>query len=158
MKGRNVRRERVKAGQVEIGLSYSDARPSQVTDVYWINAYRRKGKYPEATCRSGKWLVFVDVEGVDEVWAKVKKATEGGELGHRAKVATAKRNPLATRPEKKVICVYTYDWTDDKDVRRIREELRELGITARIPYKTDQDTLAGKYRVTGHTRISKYYE
>jgi hypothetical protein len=40
--------------------------------------------------------------------------------------------------------VYTYDWQDEKDVRRVRQELRELGITQRIPYKSDEETRAGK--------------
>jgi hypothetical protein len=132
-------------------------KPSGVTDVYWLYAERKKGKYPKPR-RSGKWLIFVDPENVDEVWAKIKKATEEGRLGHASKVATAKPSPLAGESKTKVICVYTYDWTDEKDVRRVREELRKLGVATKIPYKADEDTLSGKYRITGHTRISKYYE
>jgi len=100
----------------------------------------------------------VDRNGVDAVWATIKEATEAGRLGGSAKVATAKPNPYATDPNTKVICVYTYDWTDEADVRRIRVELRALGITQKIPYKADADTLRDKYRVTGHRRISKYFE
>jgi len=138
--------------------AYSNARPSGVTEVYWIYARRKSGEYPRSTKRSGKWLVFVDIKNVDEVWAKIKKATEEGKLGSSAKVATAKPNPNATDPNTKVICVYTYDWIDEKDVKRVREELRKLGIVNKISYKADEDTLSGKYRVRGHTRISKYYE
>jgi hypothetical protein len=83
---------------------------------------------------------------------------EEGRLGGSAKVSTAKPNPLSKDPRKRVICVYTYDWTDEEDVRRIREELRKLGVVNKIPYKSDGDTLSGKYRITGHRRISKYYE
>lgn len=136
---------------------YSNAKPSEVTDVYWIYAERRKGKYPKPTPRSGKWLIFVDPEDVDEVWAKIKRAVEEGRLGDSAKVSTGKPNPHATSRQR-VICVYTYDWTDEKDVKRIREELRKLGITSKIPYKADQDTIEGKYRKMGHSKISKYYE
>lgn len=150
--------ESLKKMQREISLPYSDAKPSEVTDVYWIYAMRKKGKYPRSTPRSGKWLIFVDPENVNEVWAKIRDAVEEGKLGDSAKVATAKPNPLAGKSNAKVICVYTYDWTDEEDVRRIREELRKLGITNKIPYKADEDTLSGKYRVKGHTRISKYYE
>ena len=150
--------ESIKTMQREKSLPYSDAKPSEVTEVYWIYASRKKGEYPNSTPRSGKWLIFSDIKVVDEVWAKIKKATEEGKLGDRAKVSTAKPNPLATDPNKKVICVYTYDWTDEVDVRRIREELRKLGVTDKIPYKSDEDTLSGKYRITGYTRISKYYE
>jgi hypothetical protein len=148
----------IKKMQRERSSSYSDAKPSEVTDVYWIYAKREKGRYPKPTIKSGKWLVFVAPKNVDEVWAKIKKATEEGKLGNDAKVATAKPNPLAGKSRAKVICVYTYDWTDEKDVKRIREELRKLGVVNKIPYKADEDTLSGKYQVTGHTKISKYYE
>lgn len=150
--------ESIKITQREISSPYSEAKPSEVTDVYWIYAMRKKGKYPDPTPRSGKWLIFVDLKNVDEVWAKIKKAVEEGKLGDSAKVSTAKPKPLAGKSNAKVICVYTYDWTDEKDVKRIREELRELGIRNKIPYKTDEDTLSGKYRITEHGRISKYYE
>lgn len=82
--------------QREISLPYSEAKPSEVTDVYWIYAKRERGKYSKSTRRSGKWLVFVDTKDVDEVWAKIRKATEEGKLGDSAKVATAKPTPLAT--------------------------------------------------------------
>ena len=32
-----------------------------------------------------------------------------------------------------------------------------FGVTWKIPYKADEDTFAGKYRIAGHTRIRKYY-
>jgi len=137
---------------------HAEDKPSQVTDVYWIHATRKKGQYPAGTQRCGKWLIFVPVERIDQVWAAIKEATEEGKLGSSSKVATAKPNSNARNLNQHVICVYTYDWVDVEDVRRVRHELRNLGIVDKLPYKTDEDTLAGKYRVTGHTRISKYYE
>ena len=137
---------------------YLGSMPSQSKDAYWIFAERQVGQYPEATDRSGKWLVFVPLEKIDAVWERIKQATEKGRLGDSAKVATARTNPNAVDQDKKVICVYTYDWHDRADVMRIREELRTLGIAWKIPYKADADTEAGRYRVAGHTRISKYYE
>ncbi|MBU2573155.1 MAG: DUF1917 domain-containing protein [Elusimicrobia bacterium] len=131
---------------------------SQITDAYWIYAERKTGQYPEATDRSGKWLIFVPLQNIDAVWERIKTATEEGRLGDSAKVATARPNPNATDSTKKVICVYTYDWQDKEDVMRIRKELRAIGIVWKIPYKSDEDTDAGKYRIAGHTRISKYYE
>jgi hypothetical protein len=155
---RNSEHGAIRAKQREVYLPYTDAKPTEVTDVYWISARRKKGKYPEPTERSGKWLIFVDPEDVNEVWLNVKETIEEGRLGSSAKVSTAKPNRLAGESKQKVICVYTYDWMDEKDVRRIREELRKIGIVSKIPYKADEDTLSGKYRVTGHTKISKYYE
>lgn len=75
-----------------------------------------------------------------------------------AKVSTARPNPNAKNPNEHVICVYTYDYRDRGDVDRIRAALRDLGITWKIPYKTDAATRAGQYQVRGHTRISTYYE
>lgn len=134
------------------------ARPSLVTDDYWVYAERKTGVYPTATERSGKWLIFVPLPNIDAVWERVRAATEAGKLGDSAKTATAMQNPNAVDQTKKVICVYTYDWQDKEDVMRIRAELRNIGISWKIPYKADVDTDAGRYRVMGHTRISKYYE
>jgi len=150
--------ETLKAKQIELAQQYVEANPSEVIEVYWLYAIRQKGTYPKPTPRSGKWLIFVDRNDNDAVWATIKEATEAGRLGGSAKVATTKPNPYATDPKTNVICVYTYDWTDEADVRRIRTELRSLGITQKIPYKADADTLRDKYRVTGHRRISKYFE
>ena len=135
-----------------------EPRPSQVKHEYWLYANRKRGDYPKATVNSGKWLIFAPISQIDEVWTRIKHATEDGRLGDSAKVATAKPNPNASDPVMKVICVYTYDWTDEADVRRVRQELRALGITSKIPYKADSDTNAGRYSNRSHKRISKYYE
>ncbi len=136
---------------------YGLLKPSEEFDIDWLPAERLKGKYPDRLKNSGKWLVFVPLANLDDLWAKIKTATEKGLLGNHAKTATTKPNPNASDPNTKVICVYTYDWQDEADVMRIRDELRRLGVTWKIPYKSNKDTLAGKYQVTGHTRISKYY-
>lgn len=135
-----------------------DLKPSEVVDTPWLSAERKTGTYPAPTEKCGKWLVFVPLAQIDELWAKIKPATEQGRLGDFAKVSSAQPRPTATSPHEKVICVYTYDWTDEEDVRRIRQELRALGITRKIAYKADETTLAGKYANQGHKRISKYYE
>ena len=132
-------------------------KPSQVTDEYWLFAERKQGTYPPHSKSGGKWLIFVPVGRIDQMWVKIKTATEVGKLGEMSKVATAKDNPNATNSSIKVICVYSYDWTDEEDVMRIRQELRQLGITRKIPYKADEDTESGKYANQGTKRISKYY-
>ena len=136
----------------KISLSYSDAKPTEVTDTFGGAMQQEKREYPEATPRSGKRLVFVDRENIDEVWEKIKKAVEDEKLGDSAKVSPSTPSPYAAEPKKHVIYVYAYDWTDEKDVKRIREELRKLGITHKMPYKTDGDIRKEKYRITGHTR------
>ena len=144
------------ANQNSAALQYP--RPSLVTDTYWIRAERQSGTYPPHSERGGKWLIFVPVANLDGIWEKIRTATERGDLGASAKVATAKPNQNAVSQSQKVICVYTYDWTDIKDVIGIRNHLRQLGITWKIPYKSDEDTHAGKYANRGSRRTSKYYE
>jgi len=152
----DINHEDIKLSQRQASAPYAEGKPSEVKDVWWIYANRKVGSYPAATEQSGKWLVFIPTAQVDEVWAIIKQATEEGKLGDSSKVATAASNRYDS--SERVICVYTYDWTDEKDVRQVRAELRKLGITRKIAYKSDEDTLSGKYRMTGHTKISKYYE
>jgi hypothetical protein len=45
----------------------------------------------------------------------------------------------------RLICVYTSDWHDKDDVRRVLRGLRELGISWGLSYKTDEATLDGRY-------------
>ena len=132
--------------------------PSQVVNVPWLYAMRKKGRYPKANSNSGKWLIFIKFTNVDMVWEKIKTATEKGLLGESAKVSTAAIHPFASKPDLKVICVYTYDYTDKDDVMTIRDELRKLGVINKIPYKTDSATHQNLYEKKGDTRISVYYE
>jgi hypothetical protein len=135
-----------------------DKQPSVCTEEYWHIAERKAGDYPLSTERCGKWLIFVPINRVDEAWDTITTAIEAGKLGQSAKVATAKPNPNAQNPNVKVICVYTYDCDDINDVMRIRQALRDLGFTAKMPYKTDDATYKGLYAVKGNSRISLYYE
>ena len=136
----------------------SEVKPSEITGQYWIYAYRLKGKYAKESERSGKWLLFFPLSEIDEWWKVIKELTENGMLGQASKVATARPNDSASDPNTKVICVYTYDSDDYEDVKRVREVLRTLGITQKIPYKTDLATYMGLYQNKGKANISKYYE
>ncbi|MCK9874175.1 DUF1917 domain-containing protein [Nocardiopsis dassonvillei] len=89
---------------------------------------------------TGKWMPFTAPERVEEVWAAVVEATEAGRLGWKAKVATD------NKPGKdRLICVYTKDWRDTRDVARVLGELRAMGIDQRLSYKEDAATLALRY-------------
>ncbi|MFQ6126115.1 MAG: putative phosphothreonine lyase domain-containing protein [Candidatus Heimdallarchaeota archaeon] len=131
----------------------------EVTDVDLAVCQQAEGVLspPPRPAVGNGWFLWIATRSIQS-WATIKQTTKVGQIGGSAKVTTAKPNPYATDPKTKVICVYTYDWTDEADVCRIRSELRALGITQKIPYKADADTLRDKYRVTGHRRISKYYE
>lgn len=133
--------------------------PMRITDEYWINTTVRKTQhYPRKfkQDKSGKWLVFTENINHNNTWQIIKKATINGLLGVGAKAATAKINPNANSENEKVICVYTYNWLDINDVYRVESALRKIGIIQTLFYKTDSDSLCGKYKNNGSNNISKY--
>ena len=148
----------IKISQRELAREYEDCNPSEVTKVSWLYAERTEDDYPDASQRSGKYLLFVPVGSIDEVWKKIRAATDQGLLGRSSKVATARPNPNSKSDRVRVICVYTYDGEDEPDRLRVREELRKLGFEAKIPYKFDSQTMAGEYATDGKRRVCKYYE
>ncbi|KAH6653734.1 hypothetical protein BKA67DRAFT_562947 [Truncatella angustata] len=75
--------------------------------------------------RSGKWMLFCSVHTVNEVWGIVAKATSNNELGIAAKVATRWRDDTRTE---RLVCVYTADFADKRDVERVALKLQELGL------------------------------
>lgn len=59
--------EAIKTKQMELARRYAEANPSEVMEVYWLYAQRKKGTYPRLTSRCGKWLIFVDNKDFDAV-------------------------------------------------------------------------------------------
>lgn len=121
-----------------------DRLPTEVADYWWIHVHA-EGRPQLRGQVSGKWLVFVPVRYVDQYWRIVKEAVQDGKLGPAAKVATARPNPDETDPTRRHIVVYTSDWRDEDDVRRVLRGLRSLGISLRLTYKIDETTTAGVY-------------
>ena len=117
-----------------------------------INSKTTNDSFPNA----GKWLLFVEREKIDETWERIEAATQQGLLGIASKCSTMRDNPNACGKEM-VICVYTKDYHDKKDVFRVREELRKMGFVGKLPYKTNQATREGKYSGDGK-KVSLYYE
>jgi hypothetical protein len=131
--------------------------PSQETEEYWIWAHcQRPSSRAYDAEMVGKWLVFVPVDRIDAAWAKIKAAVEQGRLGETAKVATAKKSPLQVNGAERVICVYTDDWMDEYEVRRVHAELYDLGCAWPMSYMTDEATRNGIYQHTGHTHVGIY--
>lgn len=91
------------------------------------------------TC--GKWMLFPDSTDLPRYWRVVAEATSQGKLGPVSKVGTY--DPYDTK-DATLICVYTYDFTDLKDVRRVLDELLTLNLITTdgkpIYYKCDAYT------------------
>jgi hypothetical protein len=113
-----------------------------------INAERRKLETEllkvarDTGVISGKWMLFPSVEHVDDVWAAVAGATVKGKLGIVAKVATN-----TSAPGGLLICVYTKDFADREDIRRVLVALIDMGLVSKgergsrpIYYKCDAYT------------------
>lgn len=91
----------------------------------------------KVTC--GKWMLFPAPNRVDEVWETVARATVAGELGIESKVAT---KPSGTTDKTRLLVVYTRDYADLADMKRVVEKLKDLGLVTvgmkkPIYYKTD---------------------
>ena len=127
--------------------------PTSCVCSYWLYASNPKPK--KLTPRTGKWLVFCSPDTIDITWKAISDNTKKGKLGPEAKCSTKMGQKKDGNDY--VICVYTRDHEDVKDVMRVREQLRLLGVTKDIPYKTDEMTAAGKYAGSG-AKVSKYFE
>ncbi|KAM0704216.1 hypothetical protein Q7P35_008449 [Cladosporium inversicolor] len=89
---------------------------------------------------SGKWMLFPMADDLPLVWRLVAEATAAGKLGPCSKVGTWEPDHV-TKPT--VICVYTKDFSDLADVKRVLSNLNELNIVnkaAKIVYKCDAYT------------------
>ena len=86
---------------------------------------------------TGKWMLFPEPAFVNEVWAKVAKATANDELG-----VTAKVEPRVQNKKERLVCVYTRDFRDKDDVARVLNRMRELELVRpsgkQIYYKSGQ--------------------
>jgi hypothetical protein len=109
----------------------SEAKPSEMAAVYWIEAKAPNATAP--TSRAGEWVIETDVAEVDALWEKVKTATEAGQLGYKSKVSTASRSPQKGAGHR-VIVVRTYDADDMADVERVKRALAALGFEDKIRY------------------------
>jgi hypothetical protein len=147
----------IEPAEIAAAPTTTDERPSRFTGDYYLHATAPQSA-EGSVGRPGKWLIFVSRSRVDALWEAIRRAVGAGRLGHAAKVSTALPNPLSPDPKKHLICVYTGDENDPADVRRVREALRQLGITWKIPYKSDAATRDGQYEVTTGGPAAKYYE
>ncbi len=109
------------------------AQPSQISAVYWIEA---KAPNPQPTPRAGALVIATKIDAVDALWAKVKAATEAGELGYKAKVSTSPGRDQGMASDR-LIHVRVADGTDEAAIQRVRAKLRDLGITADVPFVPD---------------------
>ncbi|KAM0718031.1 hypothetical protein Q7P37_006363 [Cladosporium fusiforme] len=74
---------------------------------------------------SGKWMLFPKPDDLHRVWRQVAEATADGKLGPTSKVGTYEPDNLIKGT---LICVYTYDFSELADVKRVLHALFDLNI------------------------------
>ncbi|KAJ5820127.1 hypothetical protein N7474_005718 [Penicillium riverlandense] len=91
----------------------------------------------------GKWMLFPTVDRVDSVWGTVAQALEDGRLGDIAKVAPD--DGSGDGGQARLICVYTANYEDKEDVKRVLNGLVDVGLVNAdqrpIYYKCDAYTM-----------------
>ncbi len=108
------------------------AQPSQIGAIYWIEAKRATaGAAP--TARASFFSLNADLSAVDSIWHQIKIATEGGELGYKAKVSTASRGGRKDGVDRE-IRVQVADADDIAEVARIRAKLLSFGFSGTWRY------------------------
>lgn len=136
-------------------------KPSIEEDVIWIYADNNKQRRDLSVEKNkvGKWMIFSNENKVDDVWEIIRKETEKGNLGINSKVRTAKKGELDIYDlTMRVICVYTGNYKNKLDTRRVRNNLKKLGFTQHLCYKTDDSTLEGKYGHASHMICEKFQQ
>ena len=89
---------------------------------------------------AGKWMLFRAPADINRIWALVATAVASGELGHAAKVAS---DDGSGDSKSRLICIYSEDFSDREDVKRVLLALRRMGLVTGdrgIYYKTDAFT------------------
>ncbi|KAH7382962.1 hypothetical protein BKA64DRAFT_173668 [Cadophora sp. MPI-SDFR-AT-0126] len=73
---------------------------------------------------TGKWMIFPGPEEVNEVWSVIARATANNQLGISSKVAPDGGDDRKGR----LICIYTENFRDLDDIRRVLLKLKDLGL------------------------------
>jgi hypothetical protein len=124
--------------------------PSKVSDRSWL--YVTDKSHVHNPSNVGKWMLFLKKHGqLDKWWIKIHNLILNGHLGHEAKVSTMMKNEHETNEDDGVIIIYTDNYEDRNDVKRVLDQLREIGVNWKIYYKTDLMTHNGIYRDTSYT-------
>ena len=124
--------EKLEAAKADI--SESQKRATQASQEKLLAKHRREAetKLLEAAkayeVTTGKWMFFPLPEDVDSVWGAVAGGTAEGKLGCGAKVA-----PDEGKGDRvgRLVCVYTQDFSDRDDVKRVLLQLVDMGLVQR---------------------------
>ncbi|WP_157645510.1 putative phosphothreonine lyase domain-containg protein [Burkholderia ubonensis] len=105
---------------------------------FWLHS-QPEGNPFYSKQKSGKWCLCFTAEEVDEAWARIDALVAAGKV--RAAIASTLWGSQQRGFDTLVICVFTEDWEDRDEVRRVRQLLLDEGFTTSMGYKRDIDTV-----------------
>ena len=89
----------------------------------------------------GKWVIIVERDAVDEVWETVLNKMYSEGLG----CGIAKVSPATPESDVHVVCIYSLDFQNTWDVKRVATQIRHLGLTDVLKYKPEAATQLDLY-------------
>ena len=110
------------------------------TQSHHVDSYIYEARGFKTSHRSGKWCIVRDAASVDALWAKIREAVVSGVLPAAMVSSPAVAQQFGGTY---LICVFTPEWRDRNDVRRVRQLLREMGVVEELGYKRDVETVYG---------------
>ena len=113
----------------------ADAKPSDVSAVYWIEAKYEGDDVKPPTPNAGQWMVDIPVDAADTAWEQIKAATVTGQLGYKSKVSTAARSGAKTATRTLIVRVHAA--SDAAEVQRIKAALDGMTMPGEWRFERD---------------------
>lgn len=126
------------------GKTISDIFEEYENFAYWIvmlNPRKSKG-----SLTSGKWMLFVDHKDLGDCLEILLRGIDNG-IFHNIKCSIPNENNPHNTPNIAAIMVYTDDFDNKEEVKKILKYLLDNGLNygKELQYKADYQTRQGKY-------------
>lgn len=102
-----------------------------INENHWLT--QENEKHRQRLEKMGCWLIYGKSEQLKLTWKKIQRHTSLGKLGVESRINVVKGREEADC----VISIYTADYTDEAEVKKVREKLKELGFTEPLQYQTN---------------------
>lgn len=88
---------------------------------------------------TGKWMLFLNSDEVDKCWELVVNGISKDKLSASSAKVAPSGHPYGCH----LMCIYTSDFSNESDVMKVRQELKDLGFKSELDYKADMYTYIG---------------
>ena len=111
---------------------------------YWLNVFY--GKITKPSYKEGKWMLFVKEENLEDCWNKLLEGMNK-KVFTTMKCSIPNENNPHNVPGVAAIMVYTYDYQDTEDIKKVLKFLLDNGLDygEELQYKADYQTRQSKY-------------